>query len=73
MSAPTAADVRVAARPVLARELGAIYLLRSGGVLVETGDAYPTWRVDVDAARALLRGLGLRADGPVIDFEPAAP
>lgn len=59
--------------PALTRELGAIYVLRSGGVLVETGGAYPTWRADVDAARGLLRGLGLPADGPVVDFEPAAP
>ena len=58
--------------PTLTRELGAIYVLRSGGVLVETGGAYPTWRADVDAARALPLGLGLRADGPVAGFDPAS-
>jgi hypothetical protein len=61
-----------AAWPTLTREVGSIYLLRSGGVLVETGGPYPTWRADVDAGRALLLGLGLPADGPVVDFEPAS-
>lgn len=66
------ADTRVAAWPSLSREPGSIYRLTSGGVLVETGGSWPTWRTDVDAALDLLHGLGIRP-GPVVDFEIATP
>ena len=67
MTAPTA-DQRGAAWPSITREAGSIYRLNCAGVLVETGDAYPTWCEDETAARAFLRGRNFPADGPVVDL-----
>ncbi len=70
MTAPTAADQRVAAWPSMPRErtAGSIYRLHIAGFLVEIGDAYPVWCEDELAARAFLRDHGFPADGPVVDF-----
>ena len=66
MTAPTA-DQKVASWMHLSREPGTIHRLKSGGVVVEVGGAFPTWSADVESARDLLRGLGLPADGPVLE------
>lgn len=34
--------------------VGAIHPLKSGGVLVDVGEAFPVWRSDMGAARRLL-------------------
>lgn len=72
MAAPTTADARVADWPSLTRVAGAIYRLASGGFFVEIGDAYPVYQPDEADARCFLRASGFPANGPVIDFEPAA-
>lgn len=72
MTVTSAAAERVAAWPVLSREPGAVYRLRSGGFLVETGADWPTWCDTETAAQQLVLNLGLPS-GPVVDFEPATP
>ncbi len=64
----TAADTTVAAWPTITRSPGDIYRLKSGGFLVNVGDAYPVYRHDEADARTLLRGRNLPATRPVTDL-----
>lgn len=38
---------------------GTVHKLKSGGYLVDVGDAFPVWRADMSAVRRLLLALAI--------------